>query len=130
MIETVSEYCSLLENLREMSKEKKLNIHLQGKLEAFEEVENLIDVLAMYKINMNELRKEYHNKTAGQIGEKARDLQTSYFTDEYVFWLEDQLKQLRTVGFSKCACDNIDDIQPYYDIEADIFRCDKCDKHF
>lgn len=44
---------------------------------------------------MNELRKEYHNKTAGQIGEKARDLQTSYFTDEYVFWLEDQLKQLR-----------------------------------
>ncbi len=44
---------------------------------------------------MNELRKEYHNKTAGQIGEKARDLQTSYFTDEYVFWLEEQLKQLR-----------------------------------
>lgn len=43
---------------------------------------------------MNDLRKEYHNKTAGQIGEKARDLQTSYFTDEYVFWLEEKLKAL------------------------------------
>lgn len=54
---------------------------------------------------MNELRKEYHNKTAGQIGEKARDLQTSYFTDEYVFWLEDQLKQLRIGGVSNCKRD-------------------------
>ena len=52
---------------------------------------------------MNELRKEYHNKTAGQIGEKARDLQTSYFTDEYVFWLEGQLKQLRIGGVVSSA---------------------------
>lgn len=31
---------------------------------------------------------------------------------------------------SKCDCGNIDDINPYYDIDEDIFRCDKCDKHF
>jgi hypothetical protein len=56
---------------------------------------------------MNELRKEYHNKTAGQIGEKARDLQTSYFTDEYVFWLEDQLKQLRIASVVKSLKDKV-----------------------
>ena len=31
---------------------------------------------------------------------------------------------------SKCTCDNVDDIKSYYDIYDDIFRCDKCDKHF
>ena len=58
------------------------------------------DLLNKNLQKMNELRKEYHNKTAGQIGEKARDLQTSYFTDEYVFWLENELKQLRIASVS------------------------------
>lgn len=31
---------------------------------------------------------------------------------------------------SKCDCENVDDIKPYYDIDEDIFRCNKCDKHF
>ena len=42
----------------------------------------------------------------------------------------DKFKKLPIHNVSKCACDNVDDIQPYYDIDDDIFRCDKCDKHF
>jgi hypothetical protein len=62
---------------------------------------------------INELRKEYHNKTAGQIGEKARDLQTSYFTDEYVFWLENELKQLRLHSVVKALKDK--EVLPFDD---------------
>ena len=42
---------------------------------------------------MNKSRKEYHNETAGQIAEKARDLNTMYFTDDYVFWLENKINK-------------------------------------
>ena len=44
--------------------------------------------------------------------------------------LTKEVKNLRLSDVSKCACNNVNDIQPYYDMDADIFRCDKCDKHF
>jgi len=39
-------------------------------------------------------------------------------------------KNFALADVSRCVCDNVDEINPYYDIEEDIFRCDKCDKHF
>jgi hypothetical protein len=41
-----------------------------------------------------------------------------------------EINKLPIHNVSKCVCDNVDDIKPYYDIDGDMFRCDKCDKHF
>lgn len=55
-----------------------------------------------------------------------RDIQTIYQA------LEAYAKALQSLqpDVSKCACDNVDSIKPYYDMDNNIFRCDKCDKHF
>jgi len=44
MIESKEEYYNLLERLRAMNIENKLSKHLQSKLEAFEEVEKLVNL--------------------------------------------------------------------------------------
>ena len=78
-----------------------------------EERQRLIDAMERV-INVNP-RKEIFAALLANVAE-------SYHAE--------QIKKLNIADVSKCACENVDDITPYYDINSDIFRCDKCDKHF
>ena len=31
---------------------------------------------------------------------------------------------------SRCVCEDVENVNPYFDIDKDIFRCNICDKHF
>lgn len=63
MIETVTEYYELLERLRDKNFNEKLSKHLQSKLEALQECEELINTLAIHSVSnrLNETTLEEIN---------------------------------------------------------------------
>ncbi len=63
MIETVTEYYELLERLRDKNFNGELSKHLQSKLEAFQECEELINTLAIHSLSnrLNETTLEEIN---------------------------------------------------------------------
>lgn len=74
------------------------------------------------------LRQKYRDEVNPVLAEKHVPKDTYTFTDDYVFWLEEQL--VKNIEVIPCCTELCDEENSAYNLQNETRLCDWCHKEF